>query len=121
MFFETNPGTQLSTELVENTFGNLVYNSQPNYIPEYIKSFTNLNSYLIIFATSFFAVVSIKLLTAFLPIPEFVELLNRFNLPTDNQDFQKLIVNVDSLDIYFFVILLFFIYLIYKIVILKTE
>ena len=121
LFFETNPGTQLSTELVENTFGNLVYNSQPNYIPEYIKSFTNLNSYLIIFATSFFAVVSIKLLTAFLPIPEFVELLNRFNLPTDNQDFQKLIVNVDSLDIYFFVILLFFIYLIYKIVILKTE
>ena len=59
LFFETNPGTQLSTELVENTFGNLVYNSQPNYIPEYIKSFTNLNSYLIIFATSFFAVVSL--------------------------------------------------------------
>ena len=121
LFFEANPGTQLSTELVENTFGNLVYNSQPNYIPEYIKSFTNLNSYLIIFATSFFAVVSIKLLTVFLPIPEFVELLNRFNLPTDNEDFQRLLGNIETLDFYYFTILFLFIFLIYKIIFYKLN
>ena len=121
LFFETNPGTQLSTELVKNTFGNLVYNSQPNYFPEYIKSFTNLNSYLIIFATSFLAVVSIKLFTVFIPLQEFVEFLNRLSLPTNNEDFQKLITNVDSLDLYFFVILLVFIYLINKILFFRVE
>lgn len=121
LFFETNEGTQLSTKLVQNTFGNLVYNSQPNYVPELLSSFANINSFLVVFSTSFLAVVSFKLISIFIPIPKFVNFLNNLNLPTDNEDFQRLLSNIETLDFYYFVILFLFIYLIYKIIFYKLN
>lgn len=116
LFFETTTGTQLSTEPVQNTFGNLVYYSQPNYVPELFRSFANINSFLVVFSTSYLAIVSIKLLSIFIPIPKFVNFLDNLNLPTANEDFVKLLGNIESLDFYYFIILFLFIYIIYKII-----
>jgi len=115
LFFETSKGTQLSTELVQNTFGNFVRYSQPNYVPELFRSFVDINSILVVFSTSFLAIISIKLISIFIPMPKFVNFLNNLNLPTDNEDFQRLLGNIETLDIYYFIILFLFIFLIYKI------
>ena len=62
LFFETTEQTQLSMVEIENSFGLMRNYSEPNYVTGVFKSFTELNSYLIIFTTSFVGVVFFKIL-----------------------------------------------------------
>ena len=49
-----------------NSFGVLANYSEPNYVTGVIKSFLEINSYLIIFSTSFIGVLFFKFLLIFL-------------------------------------------------------
>ena len=62
LFFETTEQTQLAMNEQVNSFGVMANYAEINYVTGVIKSFFSLNSYLIIFSTSFVGVLFFKLL-----------------------------------------------------------
>lgn len=117
LFFETTTLTQLSTSDVTNTFGKNIRYSQPEYVKGLIMSFIKLESYLIIFTTSFVGVVFFKILLVFLSIENLNIFLEKLGLPVYNQDFQDYLINVEALKIDKVIfIILFLSYIAYLIV-----
>ena len=115
LFFETTEQTQLSMIEIENSFGLMRNYSEPNYVTGVFKSFTELNSYLIIFTTSFVGVVFFKILLLLFDKASIFNFLNSLGLPTDNQDFIKYLENLEIISVYkimiiFLTILFFCIY-----------
>tara|TARA_Y100001970_G_C13649490_1_gene562859 strand:+ start:95 stop:499 length:405 start_codon:yes stop_codon:yes gene_type:complete len=115
IFFETTEQTQLSMIEIENSFGLMRNYSEPYYVTGVLKSFTELNSYLIIFTTSFVGVVFFKILLLVFDKVSIINFLNSLGLPTDNQDFVKYLENLEIISVYkimiiFFIILFFCIY-----------
>ena len=100
LFFETTEQTQLSMVEIENSFGLMRNYSEPNYVTGVFKSFTELNSYLIVFTTSFVGVVFFKILLLLFDKVSIFNFLNSLGLPTDNQDFIKYLENLEIISVY---------------------
>lgn len=115
LFFETTELTQLSLVEQNNTFGNSVRFTQPEYLKGYIFSLTNLNSYLKIISTSFIGVVAFKTLMSFYGKDLFIEFLNTLGLPINNPDFLNLLDKLELITFTNIYLSLFFIVIfIYK-------
>ena len=110
LFFETSPETSLSLTEATNSFGRELRFTQPNYLSGYLDSLFSFQSYLKIFSTSFLGALIFKSILSFLSIDEFNSLLSKYNLPTNNEDFQNLLTNLDSIS--FSKILIFLLFLI---------
>ena len=87
LFFETTEQTQLSMVEIINSFGALRNYSEPAYVTGVLKSFTEINSYLIIFTTSLVGVIFFKLLLIIFDVSVLINFLNTLGLPTENEDF----------------------------------
>lgn len=97
LFFETTTLTQLATSDVTNSFGKIIRYSQPQYVRGLFMSFIEMESYLIIFTTSFVGVVFFKILLSLMPISSLNIFLENFNLPVYNADFQDYLIKVNNL------------------------
>jgi len=107
LFFETTAGTQLSLIETTNTFGRSLKYTQPFYLQGYLNSFTELNSYLKIFTTSFLGAITFKLILKFFDQNEFIFLLESYGLPVDNEDFINYLVEIRDIKIHKFLFILF--------------
>lgn len=100
LFFETTEKTQLSTTEIENSFGLIRNYVEPEYVIGVLGSFFELNSYLIIFTTSFFGVLIFKILILLFGSQTILEILTNLGLPTDNQDFINYLNNLEIISSY---------------------
>ena len=116
IFFETTSGTQLSLDKVTNSFGNEVIYSQPKYLSGMIQSVFELNSYLIIFSTSFLGAIIFKILISFFGINGILDFLNSLGLPVENKDFLLLINKLEVITFDKIFVILLLIYFILKII-----
>ena len=82
-----------------NSFGVMANYAEVNYVTGVIKSFFSLNSYLIIFSTSFVGVLFFKLLITIFDISYIFDILQSLGLPTDNSDFIKYIENLSLISV----------------------
>jgi hypothetical protein len=112
LFFETTEGTQLALVETTNTFGRSLKYTQPLYLQGYLTSFIELNSYLKIFTTSFLGAIVFKLLLVFFDKDKFLDLLDGYGLPVQNEDFVNYISEVNDINIhkFFIVIIVFYIF-----------
>ena len=99
LFFETTEQTQLAMNEQVNSFGVMANYAEVNYVTGVIKSFFSLNSYLIIFSTSFVGVLFFKLLITIFDISYIFDILQSLGLPTDNSDFIKYIENLSLISV----------------------
>tara|TARA_B100000131_G_C17849159_1_gene505161 strand:- start:99 stop:536 length:438 start_codon:yes stop_codon:yes gene_type:complete len=117
LFYETTELTQLSISDQVNSFGKKIRYVEPDYVQGLFQSFIQLNSYLIIFTTSFIGVIFFKILLTFFSINSLNELLGSFGLPIENSDFQNYIFNLSEIGFSkIAIITLFLIYISYFIV-----
>jgi hypothetical protein len=114
LFFETTEGTQLSLSEVKNTFGNIVIYSQPNYLGGFLESILDLNSYLIIFTTSFLGAIFLKILITIFEKEYIFSFLSSLSLPVENEDFQLLIIKLEQISFNKFILYIILISLILK-------
>ena len=119
LFFETTEQTQLSMVELYNSFGVLANYSEPNYVTGVIKSLLEINSYLIIFSTSFIGVLFFKFLLIFLNKTSLFEVLTKLGLPTENTDFINYIDNLEIISWNKILLILLFLCLISNIVVFK--
>ena len=112
LFFETNYNTQLSTEYVRNSFSNIVRYSQPNYLPGVIEAMFSLNSYLIIFSTSFLGSIFLKFFFSIFAFEKILLNLEKLNLPIYNSDFQDLLIKIEEISFFklFLPVLIFYLF-----------
>lgn len=108
LFFETTLLTQLSLEPEMNSFGRNIRYVEPNYLVGYVLSVIKIESYLKIFTTSFLGVIFFKLLFSLMSQSEIINVLDKFGLPTENEDFINFLYEVQLVS--FFKILLIVIY-----------
>ena len=111
LFFETTEGTQLSLEYTTNSFGRLARYTQPLYLQGYLASFTEINSYLKIFTTSFLGAIIFKFIFIFIEKVKFIALLESFGLPVDNEDFIIYLSEVSEINMYKFSSVVIIIYI----------
>ena len=117
MFFETTEMTQLSLTAETNSFGKTIRYVEPEYVKGLFLSFFELNSFLIIFTTSFLGAIFFKSLTILIGYSELNSLLSKLNLPVENTDFQNYLSNIEKISFNKFVLIFFlFIYLSWLIV-----
>ena len=92
-----------------NSFGRFIRYVEPNYVNGLLSSFFEINSYLIIFTTSFLGAIFFKLLLVFFNIELITNGLGKLNLPVDNPDFISYLETVSIIKFNkFFVILIIF-------------
>ena len=97
LFFETTELTQLSMEKEINSFGKNKRYVEPFYVKGVVASLFKINSYLIIFSTSLFGSLFFKIGLNMFGKKEFIELLEKLSLPTNNSDFQQLLNNLEQI------------------------
>lgn len=110
LFFETTKQTQLSMVEIINSFGSLKNYSEPEYVTGVLKSFTEVNSYLIIFTTSLVGVVFFKLLLTIIDVSNLISFLTSLGLPTDNEDFILYLENLEIISINKILLILIFLF-----------
>ena len=108
LFFETNINTQLSLIETANSFGRITKYTQPNYVTGYLSSFSNPESYQIIFLTSVLGAFVFKILQSVVGYKELLELLNTLGLPITNTDFQNFYINLERIEYLKFITLIVF-------------
>ena len=106
LFFESTTGTQLSTEVVINSFGIEDRYSQPYYLTGFIESLTMLTAYLKIFATSFLGLFSFKFLLITIGSENLNLLLKDLGLSFENKDFVDLLSSIEIIEIHKFILIL---------------
>ncbi len=112
LFFETTELTQLSVEAQMNSFGTYIRYVEPEYVKGVLLSLFQINSYLIIFTTSFVGAISFKLLLMLFGTERLLTYLSSVGLPVENQDFQTYIVNINNIGFEkFLLILLMFLFI----------
>ena len=117
LFFETTILTQLSTTEQMNSFGRKIKYVEPEYLLGYLNSILQVESYFKIFVTSFLGVTVFKLLFFFIDLDSFISLLNKFNLPTQNEDFLNYLNEIQVVSIYkILLIIVYFLLLAYLII-----
>jgi hypothetical protein len=97
LFFEGWEGTQLSLNVIENSFGKYEKFVQPAYLTGFIKGFLEITTYLKIFTTSFLGLIIFKILIVFFSIEKLLYFLEYINLPVDNSNFISYISQVSAL------------------------
>ena len=105
LFFETTVFSQLSTVEIVNSFGETKVYSQPNYVSGYIKSIFILESYLKILATSYLGIFIIYFSISIFGF----EVVQNFltSISNNNEDLNLLILNLNSLQLdYYLTVLL---------------
>jgi hypothetical protein len=108
LFFETNSKTQLSLIDVHNSFGKLTKYTQPDYVSGYINSFNNIESYQIIFLTSFLGALIFKILQSLAGYEDLLEILSSYGLPVSNQDFLEFYLNIYEIEYFKFIFVILF-------------
>ena len=117
LFFETTILTQLSTIEEMNSFGRKIKYVEPEYLLGYLDSILQVESYFKIFVTSFLGVAIFKLLFFFIDLDSFISLLNKFNLPAQNEDFVNYLYEIQVVSIYkILLIIAYFLLLAYLII-----
>ena len=106
LFFESTTGTQLSTEVVINSFGIEDRYSQPYYLTGFIESLTMLTAYLKIFATSFLGLFSFIFLLITIGSENLNLLLKDLGLSFENKDFVDLLSSIEIIEIHKFILIL---------------
>ena len=114
LFFETTEMTQLSLVDEVNTFGRSLRFTEPNYLRGFIYSFLELNSYLKIFTTSFLGAVIFKSILLLVDKNQFISTLSSYGLPVQNDDFVIYLDQIQEIEFYKFVIVIFVIYFFVK-------
>lgn len=97
IYFETTFQTQLSLDSVTNSWGELSRYSQPEYLTGYLASFSNFESYLKIFTTSFLGAIFFKFIIQISSIDQLNNILNQAGLPVENGDFQALLNKLEQI------------------------
>ena len=116
LFFEGWTGTQLSLEVIENSFGKYEKFVQPDYLSGFFKGFLEINAYLKIFTTSFLGMFIFKVFVSLFGIDGLNNILDSYGLPVNNLDFQEYLIQVNEISIIsIFSIILFCILLARKI------
>ena len=110
LFFETTEQTQLSMSEIENSFGELRQYSEPEYVTGLLKSFLDMNSYLIIFTTSLIGVTFFKLLLVLFDATQIINFLTTLGLPTENEDFILYLENLNIISAYKIMLIILFIF-----------
>jgi len=100
LFFETTPMTQLSLSPQMNLFGKTIRYVEPDYVLGVIKSLINIESYLIVFSTSFLGLIFFKIAILILGTNGFINLLDNFKLPIENEDFLLLLSKTEIISSY---------------------
>ena len=117
LFFETTILTQLSTTEQMNSFGRKIKYVEPEYLLGYLNSILQVESYFKIFVTSFLGVAIFKLLFFFIDLDSLISLLNKFNLPAQNEDFLNYLYEIQVVSIYkILLIIVYFLLLAYLII-----
>ena len=112
LFFETTTLTQLSTTNELNSFGRSIKYVEPNYLKGVVQSFIELESYLKIFLTSFFGVFIFKMTLSTLGYDSLIDILEKFNLPINNQDFINYLVEIQQVSfLKILLVLIIFLYI----------
>ena len=94
-----------------NSFGSITKYTQPNYVTGYLSSFSNSESYQIIFLTSVLGALVFKILQSVVGYEELLELLNSYRLPITNSDFQNFYINLTKIEyLKFMILIVFFIF-----------
>ncbi len=78
LFFESTKFTELSTEVIINSFGNEDLYTNPTYLSGVIKSFINVGAYMKIVATSFLFACILKFLLLFTSNITLLNFLEKF-------------------------------------------
>jgi len=113
LFFESTEMTQLSLGPELNSFGNMSKFTERYYLSGYLNSFMEINSYLKLFITSFLGAILLKIAVIFFGSSNLLDLLNSFGLPVGNEKFGLLIVNVESIQIHYFIVIFLLVTLLY--------
>lgn len=112
LFFETTVLTQLSTTNELNSFGRNIKYVEPNYLKGVFQSFLELESYLKIFLTSFLGVFIFKVIFSTLGYDSLIDILEKLNLPIQNQDFINYLVEIQKVSfIKILLVLIIFLYI----------
>jgi hypothetical protein len=99
LFFEGWTGTQLSLEIIENSFGKHEKFVQPYYLSGLFNGFLEINAYLKIFTTSILGMLIFKTLVGFFGIEGLNNFLDRYGLPVNNSDFQEYLTQVNQVSV----------------------
>ena len=112
LFFETTTLTQLSTTNELNSFGRSIKYVEPYYLKGVVQSFIERESYLKIFLTSFFGVFIFKITLSTLGYDSLIDILEKFNLPINNQDFINYLVEIQKVSfLKILLVLIIFLYI----------
>lgn len=109
LMFETSTNTQLSLEIIKNSFGNFVRYSQPNYLSGVVETMFSLNSWLIVISTSMLFSLVLKTIFLIVQKSEVLNIFSYLGLPIENEDFQNLINTIDKTPYFFYLIYLIFV------------
>lgn len=113
LLFETTNLTQLSLDMVENSFGNVVRYTQPKYLIGVFSSLVNLEAWMIVISTSILFSILLKILFFIIDKTTLLNYLLSAGLPADNEDFQNLLINVENTStLIYLTYVVFFIFLI---------
>ena len=113
LFFETTEATQLSLVPVINSFGVEKIYSQPDYLSGVVMSFFEINSYLKIFATSFFGALAIKAFLIIFGLSSLESIILNLNL-SNKEDLIDLVIKIETIDLSVLVVsFLFSIYVVF--------
>ena len=96
LLFETTKLTQLSIQEIPNSFGTITKYTQPKFLYGVTEALLNINSWIIVFATSLLFSLFLKLIFVFFEEEMLVSQLSSLGLPVENNDFQNLIINVQN-------------------------
>ena len=102
LFFETSLFSSLSEVDQLSSFGTVTRYAQPLYLTGVIKSFFLFDSYQIIFATSFFGAIVMKLFILIFGVNGFLEILSNLGLDISNGDVLNIINKVEIIDLHKF-------------------
>ena len=108
VFFETTILTQLSTTPQVNSFGKYIRYVEPEYVKGIFLSLFNIESYYIIFTTSFLGAIFFKIFFTIFGVESVVNFLYTLGLPVQNKDFQNYIENISLIGIDKFIFSLMF-------------
>mgnify|MGYP001209782010 FL=1 len=98
LFFETSSLASLSEIDQLSSFGKVTRFAQPLYLTGVIKSIFLFDSYQIIFATSFFGAIVMKIFISIFGVDGFLNILSNLGLDISNGDVLNIIKKVELID-----------------------
>jgi hypothetical protein len=88
-----------------NSFGKTIRYVEPEYVKGLFMSFFEMNSYLIIFTTSFLGALFFKSLSILIGNNALNNFLSNLNLPVENADFQNYLIDIEKTSLSKFILI----------------